>query len=105
MIPVAGPDRFPTMSVSPFPPAGGSMRIARSLVVLSVVGALSISARPATAQVLSADTLDVIQLDPVQVNVTRTPFALTTAPFAVAVNDEESMQRARPGIGTKEAFV
>jgi iron complex outermembrane recepter protein len=81
------------------------MRIARSLVVLSVVGALSISTRPATAQVLSADTLDIIQLDPVQVNVLRTPFELTAAPFAVAANDEEAVQRARPGLGTKEAFV
>lgn len=62
------------------------------------------AASPAWSQALEGDTTDVITLQPVLVNVLRTPFPLTAAPFAVAVNTEAEIQLARPGLGLEEAL-
>ena len=50
-------------------------------------------------QAVPSDTTEVVPLQPVLVNVLRTPFLVTTAPFAVAANTQDEVQRGRPGIG------
>lgn len=64
---------------------------------LTGVGALS-------AQAIPSDTASVVPLQPVLVNVLRTPFLLTNAPFAVAAKTTDEIQRARPGLGLDEAL-
>lgn len=70
---------------------------------MAVLVALGASGAPGAAQE-GADTTEVVPLQPVVVNVLRTPFELTSAPFAVAVNGEAEVQRARPGLGMDEAL-
>jgi iron complex outermembrane recepter protein len=71
--------------------------------LIAAVVTLGVLAVPAAAQE-APDSADVVPLQPVLVNVLRTPFELTSAPFAVAVNGEAEVQRARPGLGMDEAL-
>ncbi|MQA90711.1 MAG: TonB-dependent receptor [Gemmatimonas sp.] len=69
-------------------------------LVLAIGGAF---AAPGVAQE-APDTTEVVPLQPVVVNVLRTPFEVSAAPFAVAANTEAEVQLARPGLGMEEAL-
>lgn len=56
------------------------------------------------AQRVEPDTTRPLPLDTLTVNVLRSPFDLTEVPFAVGVNTESQIQRARPGLGLDEAL-
>lgn len=58
----------------------------------------------AAAQQEGVDSTDVVPLQPVVVSVLRTPFPVTDAPFAVAANTQDEIQRGRPGLGLDEAL-
>ncbi|MEX2582698.1 MAG: TonB-dependent receptor [Gemmatimonadota bacterium] len=73
-----------------------------STVPIAIVAALAL-VQPGAAQE-GSDTTEVIPLQPVVVNVLRTPFQLNAAPFAVAVNGQDEVQRARPGLGLEETL-
>lgn len=67
--------------------------------------ALPLIAGVATSQeVVRNDTVPAVPIAPVIVTVLRTPFALTAAPYSVAVNGETQIQRGKPGLGLDEAL-
>ncbi|MEX2571846.1 MAG: TonB-dependent receptor [Gemmatimonadota bacterium] len=72
-------------------------------LVLSLFLSATLAA-PSAAQTVPGDTADVVPLQPVVVNVLRTPFPVTQAPFALGVKTEDEVQRARPGLGLDEAL-
>ena len=65
--------------------------------------ALAIAATTANAQV-DTTRRDTVRLAPTVVTVTRVPLELERAPFAIAVNDRETIQRGKPGFALDEAL-
>lgn len=61
-------------------------------------------AGPLAAQEPPRDTATAVPIAPVTVTVLRTPFELREIPYAVAVNTEAEIQRAKPGLGLDEAL-
>lgn len=59
---------------------------------------------PAWGQEVEPDTGAVYALEPIVITALRTPFLLTEVPYAVAVNEYDEIQRARPGLGLDEAL-
>lgn len=83
----------------------GFAQIHPAPLTLLLVLAPLLAASPSRAQEdAAADTLRPVPIAPVTVTVLRTPFPLTEVPFAVAVNTEEQIQRAQPGLGLDEAL-
>ena len=70
------------------------MRIPLSLALLA----------SSTAQAQVDTTRDTVRLSPTVVTVTRLPFELERAPFAIAANDRDAIQRGRPGLALDEAL-
>lgn len=80
------------------------MRSGFPKTVLLLALASLLQAPSARAQQTASDTLNPVPVAPVTVTVLRTPFSLSEVPFAVAVNGEEQIQRAQPGLGLDEAL-
>lgn len=53
---------------------------------------------------MERDTSDVVPLGPIVVTALRTPFLLTEAPFAVAMNGPDEIGRGKAGLGLNEAL-
>ncbi len=77
----------------------------RSSLALALASLLCAGAAPARAQEEPPpDSLRPVPIAPVTVTVLRTPFEASRVPFAVAVNAEDEIQRAQPGLGLDEAL-
>lgn len=68
----------------------------------ATVAMVALAAGAARAQ--QVDSTEVVPLQPVLIEVLRTPFPLIDAPYAIAVNTQEQIQVARPGLGMEEAL-
>lgn len=58
----------------------------------------------AIGQGVEPDTSEVVPLGPIVVTALRTPFLLTEAPYAVAVNGPDEIRRGKAGLGLNEAL-
>lgn len=76
----------------------------RGLTICSMLLILFAAPQIAQAQEAEPDTVGAVRLDPVVVTALRTPFVMTKAPYAIAVNDYTDIRRARPGLGLDEAL-